>query len=571
MPALTSRLGLLAILALTVAACAPAQPAGNAGGGQAAGQAPAGPKRIVAAIQGNPVGGYGKLDPNNSEKGKAEVATLLNSVLSIVDPNGVLHPQLAQAVPTVENGNWKLLPDGRMETTWTIRDGVTWHDGTPFTTDDLLFTANVVRDRDLPTLRDARSFSFVEALEAADARTITVRWNKPYIQADRMFSDAMDVAVPLPKHILEQPYLEDKANFLNLPYWTTDYVGSGPFKVKQWERASSIVLQANDSYVLGRPKLDEIDIRIMPDANTIVAGLLGGTIDVTLGRSISVDHVVQLRDRMPNLTLQTPLTSLLVVNSQFLDPSPPVVADLNFRRAMIYAINRQEMAETIDYGLTPKADHFIYPTLPEYRATESAIVKYEFDPRRSSQLLEGLGYTKGADGIYRDASGQQLRIETRTTAGEINPKTQAVVADYLERAGIGVDQVVIPAQLVSDQRYRSAFPAIIVNGGGADASNLEDFHSSQARTPENNYAGQNRARYMNPDLDALITRYQTTIPFDARMQIASQITQQVTENLPVLPLFYDSWPAAVTDRLKNVSASANNGESTWNAHEWELQ
>jgi peptide/nickel transport system substrate-binding protein len=553
---------------MTLMACASPRPAGESAPGQPGAQTPSGPKKIVAAIQGNPVGAYGRLDPNSSERGKAEVATMLDGALTVMDPNGELHPQLAEAVPSVDNGLWRVLPDGRMETTWKIRPGVTWHDGTPFTTDDLVFTMAVVRDRDLLIFRH-RSFSFIEGVEAPDAQTVTVRWSKPYIQADTLFSD--DAAVPLPKHLLERAYTDDKANLVNLPYWTTDYVGLGAFKVKEWERGSYILAQANDAFILGRPKIDEIEFRILPDANTIVAGLLGGSVDLTQGRSLSVDHVVQLRERMPNLTLQTPLTSLLVVNSQFIDPSPAIVGDLNFRRALIYAIDRQEMVDTIDYGLTPKADHFIYPTVPEYRATESALVKYEFDPRRSQQIMESLGYAKGGDGFYRDGSSQQLRIEVRTTQGEINPKTQAAVADYLERAGFAMDQVIIPLQLVSDQKYRATFPGLIVNGGGADASNLEDFHSSQARLPENNYSGQNRARYFNPEMDALIERYQTTIPFEARMDAARQITRTVTENLPVLPLFFDSWPGAVAARLSGVQASANMGRSTWNVQEWQLQ
>jgi peptide/nickel transport system substrate-binding protein len=566
MPKHVTKLGLLLVGVMTLMACASPRSAGESAPGQPGAQTPSGPKKIVAAIQGNPVGAYGRLDPNSSERGKSEVATMLDGALTVMDPNGELHPQLAEAVPSVDNGLWRVLPDGRMETTWKIRPGVTWHDGAPFTTDDLIFTMSVVRDRDLLIFRH-RSFS--EGVEAPDAQTVTVRWSKPYIQADTLFSD--DAAVPLPKHLLERAYTDDKANLVNLPYWTTDYVGLGAFKVKEWERGSYILAQANDAFILGRPKIDEIEFRILPDANTIVAGLLGGSVDLTQGRSLSVDHVVQLRERMPNLTLQTPLTSLLVVNSQFIDPSPAIVGDLNFRRALIYAIDRQEMVDTIDYGLTPKADHFIYPTVPEYRATESALVKYEFDPRRSQQIMESLSYAKGGDGFYRDGSGQQLRIEVRTTQGEINPKTQAAVADYLERAGFAMDQVIIPLQLVSDQKYRATFPGLIVNGGGADASNLEDFHSSQARLPENNYSGQNRARYFNPEMDALIERYQTTIPFEARMDAARQITRNVTENLPVLPLFFDSWPGAVAARLSGVQASANMGRSTWNVQEWQLQ
>jgi ABC-type transport system substrate-binding protein len=219
----------------------------------------------------------------------------------------------------------------------------------------------------------------------------------------------------------------------------------------------------------------------------------------------------------------------------------------------------------------PVAHGLVYPTLVEGRETERAIVRYDYDQRRAAQIIEGLGYTKASDGFYRDASGQQLRLEIRATQGEINPKTMFAVADFLQRLGVAIDPVIIPLQLVSDQQYRATFPGLIVNGGGGDADELEQSHSSRARLPETNYTGGNRSRYMNAEMDALIDRYVTTIPFEERMEAARQITRHVTENLPTLPLFFDTWPGAAAPRIVNVGASANNGRSTWNAHLWDVQ
>src|SRR5581483_2552487 len=98
---------------------------------------------------------------------------------------------------------WRLLPDGRMETTWKLQPNAVWHDGAPFTADDLVFTLDVVRDRDLPVLRDS-TYDLVEGLDTPDAHTIVVRWTQPYIGADQMFSSVMsDLAVPMPRHLLE--------------------------------------------------------------------------------------------------------------------------------------------------------------------------------------------------------------------------------------------------------------------------------------------------------------------------------------------------------------------------------
>ena len=185
-------------------------------------------------------------------------------------------------------------------------------------------------------------------------------------------------------------------------------------------------------------------------------------------------------------------------------------------------------------------------------------------------MLEGLGLSKGPDGFYRDQQGQPMRFEIRATSGEINPKTMAAAADYMQRVGLAVDQVVIPLQLVDDQEYRSAFPAFIINGGGAE-DNLEAWHSSQARLPENRYRGSNRSRYMNPELDAAIIRYQTTIPFGPRMEAARDITRHVTDNLPILPLFFDSWPGAASARITNVGSAQNGAQRLWNVTQWEIR
>ena len=562
-------------IALVALGCAAPRPTADidTAGGQTT-QAPTGPKRIVAAMQGKPVSGYARLNVNGSERGNNELAEMVHSSLTVADPSGVIHPKLAEAVPCLDNGLWVVQPDGRMETTWTIRSGAEWHDGTPLTTDDLIFTFRVVNDRELPIFRN-QAYGLVESVDAVDARTVTVRWKQPFIRADGMFGESLGqnttLAVPLPRHLLETAYLQDKATFTQLPYFTEEFVGLGPYRLKEWVAATYVILQANDRFVLGRPKIDEIEIRTIPDANAIVANLLSGAVDVIIGRVLSLDHVVQLRELKPDLLIETPLTSMLVVNPQLLhETNPAVIRDLSFRRAMLHAIDRQELVDTIEYGLTPVAHGIVYPTLIEGREAERAAIRYEYDPRRAAQMIEGLGYAKAPDGFYRDASGQQLRIEIRVTQGEINPKTMYAVSDFLQRVGIAIDPIVIPIQLVNDQQYRATFPGLIVNGGGGGAAELESFHSSKVRTTETNYAGSNRAGYRNAQLDAMVDRYLTTIPMDTRLDLARDITRHVTENLPVLPLFFDSWPGAASPRLVNARA-ASDGAQTWNVREWDVR
>ena len=201
----------VASLAVLLVGCAPAAPAGR--GESPASRAAAEPKRITAGIMGNPHTLYNKLNISNGVPGIDALQDLVGANLAIVDPDGQLRPWLAQEVPTIENGLWKLSPDGRMETTWKIKPNARWHDGAPFTAEDVLFSARLARDRELPQFRNP-DYDLVEAIDAPDPYTVIVRWRQPYFAGDQPFD------APLPVHILQEASVTEKADFVNLPFWT---------------------------------------------------------------------------------------------------------------------------------------------------------------------------------------------------------------------------------------------------------------------------------------------------------------------------------------------------------------
>src|SRR5207247_4967021 len=137
---------------------------------------------------------------------------------------------------------WRLSPSLTMESTLTVRSGVAWRDGTPLTTDDLIFTARLAQEREL-TVFNHLGFDSVDRLEAIDPRTLVIHWKRPYIEADALFSTRF--ALPLPAHLLASAYAENKDTFLELPYWTDGFVGTGPFKLRELTRGSSVSLLAN--------------------------------------------------------------------------------------------------------------------------------------------------------------------------------------------------------------------------------------------------------------------------------------------------------------------------------------
>jgi peptide/nickel transport system substrate-binding protein len=482
-----------------------------------------------------------------------------------------MQPLLAESVPTLENGRWKLLPDGRMETTWTLRPNARWHDGTPFTTDDLIFTAAVDQDRELPLAPPPYADS-LESISAVDARTLTATWKRPYVDADRLFT--REVGSPLPKHVLAGAHAGEKAAFFDVPYWTTEYVGTGAFRLRSFEPGSHLVMEANPDYVLGAPRISQIELRFIPDSNTLTSSILAGEIGLTIGKSLSIEQSILVRDQWRDGRVELGPNYWVVIHPQLLSPTPAVVANLDFRRAMIYALDRQAMVDNLQAGMTSVAHSFLYPNQPRYAAIEARIPRYGYDPARAAQMLEELGYRRGADGLLRDGAGTPLSVELRTTAQyDIQRSAQLAVADGWQNLGLTVEQVMIPVQRQRDAAYRATYPSFeLLNGPPSDVPGLASLHGSRARVPENNFIGSNYPRYMNPEFDALIDQYFATVPTSERTEVLGRIAYHIADQLTEMGLFNSATPIMIGNRLDGVSAPTDvRASQAWNAHAWDLR
>ncbi len=252
---------------------------------------------------------------------------------------------------------------------------------------------------------------------------------------------------------------------------------------------------------------------------------------------------------------------------QFINPDPLVLTDVRFRRALIHAVDRQVLADSIQAGIVPPADVNVRPNEPEFRDIEQFIVRHAYDPGRSAQLLAELGYTKGSDGLFIDAAGQKLELEVRATGSPaIHVKTMQPVADYWQRLGISINQVIIPVQRLSDFEYRTTMPGIEVVRYGSGADRVDQLHGSKAPLPENRFSGTNRSRYINPDFDGLIDRYFAMIEWAPRMQALGQVARHISDQLVVMGMIYDVAPVLIGNRVENVTTP----NPTWNIHQWTL-
>jgi peptide/nickel transport system substrate-binding protein len=458
-----------------------------------------------------------------------------------------------------------------METTWRIRDNAQWHDGTPVTSDDLLFTFQVAQDRELPIFNNA-AYDLIESIQAPDRRTATITWKQAFIEADTMFTTIR--ALPIPKHLLERAYQEDKAIFTDHPYWSIDFVGTGPFKLKEWERSSHLIFEANDRYVLGRPKIDLVEVRFITDDNTLAASLLAGAVELTLGRSISGEQALEVRQQWRDGAMDLSFENWIALFPQFINPNPALIADVRMRRALLHAIDRQQIIDAFQPGLTSVAHSWLSPNQPDYREIEERnLVRYEYDVRRATQLLESMELTKGADGFYREPSGQRLNVEARTTADDdVRQKTLFAISDYWRSAGIGNETVLIPRQRAADLEYRATFPAFELVRNPNDVRGLRTLHSRYTALPENNFrVTGNRTRYQNPEWDALADRYFMTIPKQERLQLMGQIVRHISDQVVIMGIFYNVSPTLLSTRLINVGAAGQGATQAWNAHEWDVR
>ena len=562
---------LAALLAagIVAAGCAPSP--GSAPQRAAADGASSAPKQITAAIRSEPPSLYSKLSAQGTTlAGLDALEDLVQAGLATVGDGGTTRAQLAEQLPTLENGVWRVTPDGRMETRWTIRAGAQWHDGTPFTTRDLLFSADLARDPELGNLADA-AYGFLDRLEAVDDRTLIAYWNRPYIAADLLFWRRS--GNPLPQHLLERPYRENKAAFLQQPYWAEEFVGLGPFKVRDFQLASHVQLEANAAYVLGRPSIDLIEVKFIRSAETITANLLAGTVDLTLGRTLTLESALQMTDRWRAGQLIATPNTLVRVTPQMVDPQPSDLANVQVRRALFYAIDRPSMIDTFQAGLTVAA-HTILPNHPRFAEIEASVPHYDYDQRRAAQLLVEAGLTRGAEGMLRDASGRALAPVELRAPGDSDQQVSLihVISDDWQRIGVPSALEPIPPQRNLDREYGATRPAFYVSGGVSGLEALPRlWHSSQVPGPGNRFTGNNESRWSTPEMDGLIDRYLAAIPEAERMGIVRQIMIEAMDVLPIYPLFYSVEPTMVNNRVKNVGGRMTPYTQAWNAHEWTVQ
>jgi len=562
---------LLAAAAIVLAACAAPTPGGS-GGGTTQVSPPSHPRTVTIAVKAEIPDVAAKVGGGDTFSG--EFNFLSSSPLAVHDGKAVVHPLLSEALPSRDNGTWVVNADGTMATTWRIRPNAKWHDGRPITPEDFAFTLRVYQSPDLPaTPREPERF--MDRIEKLDDRTFVIHWNRTYPWANELISRQLDPL--LARHVMESAFDSmDPATFLRQEFWLRkSWVGTGPYRVVQVEPGIRVTLRAFDDYFLGRPKLDEVVFQIIEDTNAVVANLLSGAADVSVGVTLGQIAGATVRDRWKeNGDGEVVVTPVRFRFYEFQhDPAhnrTPAVLDPRVRRAFAHAIDRKSLAEVVSAGTSPAADMFLPPTHTLYqRAIAGGIPTYEFDPSRALALLSEAGWTRRGDAVV-NAAGEQLSLEIRTTSGTDNETEASVIAADLTKIGIVASLNIMSEAVQENDEYRSTFPAM--NGTARSIRSPETmgiWTTAQCPNPRQAYRGANRGCWRNESFDQLFQVASTSLDANERADATASAVRILAQEVGVLGMSYNSENIAVRKGLVGPGPrSSEQVGNTWNIHEW---
>jgi peptide/nickel transport system substrate-binding protein len=502
--------------------------------------------------------------------GNGEFQWTFNSALTVRDFTGTPRPLLAREIPTRDNGDWVINPDGTMITTYRLNPSARWHDSTPITAGDYAFAYQVYLDKDLP-IQQPSPEPLMASVTATDDLTVVVRWKEPFLNANTL---GFQQLIPLPRQVLEEKYRSNRAAFPTGEEWTTAYIGTGPFRVERWTPGVGIIARAHSGWALGPPKLDVIDIRFIIDGNAQIANLLAGEVDMINSPAVRAPEAGIIREQWGENApgyIKAWVTRTAYLEFQFREVAnwQRAVTDVRVRRALLHSIDRAGLADVINLGFAPQAEAFVAPTDPLFPEVDSAIMKYPFDRNRSAQLLAEAGWVRPTSGgLATDAAGRTLNVEVWATASQDEEGT--IVSDNFRGVGVNANPYVIPAARARDGELRSSFPAAGLNGRtiGADTFvwTTENFPG-----PENRWQGSNRGSFADPEVDRLQKIRLTSADPNENKTATIALLRRMSELIGAVPLIYSVEVIIARNRVKGPVGNYGPQEGiTWNIYEWEV-
>ena len=420
--------------------------------------------------------------------------------------------------------------DELTEWTFYLHDGVTWHDGEPLTAEDVKFTFDRIRDPEqaATTLPDLRGVTEVEAI---DPLTVRVTLTEP----DAFFADRLALGGNeiIPQHLLEEYDLLTDAVEFN----TEKPIGSGPFKMQRMQDGSFYELVANEDFFLGRPFLDGITFRVVPDGNTRVTQLLSGQLDWV---DLEAPQLPAVRNN-PNINVTTfdslgyQLFAWNLQREMFQDP--------RVRIAMTHAVDRNRLIDSVSPGLGYVDDVYI-PAGMEW--VNRPNVEYrEYDPERARELLAEVGWTPNADGIL-EKDGEPFEFYILVDRGDVQREQMGLILQqYFTDIGMDVEYILAErgGRWLEETRGRTfdtrlaAFPL----------PNLD--WAQRLYTTDGPF---NSQTYSNEAVDALFDQVTSTIDREEQARLLVEIGEEFYADPPNMVLLWRDRMTASNAEVGNI-------------------
>ncbi len=453
-------------------------------------------------------------------------------------------PDLLTEVPTLENGD--VSRDG-LTLRYRIRPNATWHDGAPVTSKDLWFTWRCVMNPHNNVVT-TDGYKDIASIDYRDPHVAVIHMKRLYAPFLQQIFGVNGNAAVLPEHLLAK-YNDDKGSFNHAPYQSAP-VGSGPFTFVSWQRGASVRMKAYAGFYLGRPKLDEVIFKILPDENTLATQVRTHEVDLALHAAGQIWPQYQ---QIPGvIAFAPPIYTFDHLDFNLADPL--FARDRDLRRALAYALDRKAIVANVMHGLGTLTDTDESPLIG--KAYDPNTQHYPYDPARARALLDSDGWRTGPDGIRRKA-GTPLRFQISTQTESQNGRAIETEAQSYWRA-VGADAEVknAPTSLFFDNTAVG-----IVQGGhyqtaefawsGAADPDASAIYSADNFPPR----GQNGLRWNNARATAAMNDALQTIDWPRRKRDYFIVQEEFAKDMPSIVVDYRKEPIAMNGDLKGFTPS----------------
>ncbi len=493
--------------------------------GKGAAGAAAEPAYGDALVEGSNGDVSGFLSAVTSDSASHGAANYIFNGLVRYDKNLKLEGELAES--------WDVSPDGK-KITFHLRKGVKWHDGAPFTSEDVLFTYRKMIDPKTPTAY-GESFKQVRRVSNPDPYTVVVEYEKPYAPA--LESWGLNI---LPKHLLES-YPDIKQSPLNKSH----PIGTGPYRFVEWKPGQKIVFDANPDYFEGRPYISRVVTRVIPDQATLFLELKSGGIDTMTLTPLQHAKQTETEEFRRNFRKYRYLGFAYTYLGFRLDH--PFFKDKRVRQAIAHAINKKELIDGVLFGLGQEVTG---PYKPGHWVYNPDVRRYAFDPAKAKALLADTGWkdTDG-DGVL-ERNGKKFAFTVLTNAGnESRAKAAAIIQQHLAGVGIRMEIRALEwAAFVNEFVKKRKFDALILGWQtGPEPDQFDIWNSTKTGPDELNHVG-----FADAEVDRLLEEGRRTFDMEKRKKAYFRIQEILAEEQPYVFLYAPEALPAFHKRFRGI-------------------